>query len=116
MNPDTSVTPGRFAATDLDCLLTLAMPNALQDEVLDLLLQQTDLVPGCSVLQGHGMGPQAPLNTAMERVQGRAQRVFVQIVLRSPDVAPLLTRLREAVPSPLVVYWAVPLQAFGSLA
>jgi len=115
MNQD-STTPaeGPWAA-DMDCLLTLAMPLALEEEMLDLLRQHTDLVPGFSVIQGHGIGVHAPLTTAMEQVQGRARRVFVHMVMRRRDVEPLVARLREVLQSPQVFYWAVPLQAFGRL-
>lgn len=115
MNQD-PITPaeGPWAA-DMDCLLTLAMPLALEEEMLDLLRQQQDLVPGFSVVRGHGIGPHAPLTTAMEQVQGRARRVFVYMLMHSRDVTPLVARLREVLQSPQVFYWAVPLQTFGRL-
>lgn len=100
----------------VDCLFTLVLPRALEEELLDLLRQQSDLVPGFSVLHGEGVGQQAPLTTAMEQVQGRARRVFVQIAMRSEHVAPLVERLRAAMRAPQVSYWVVPLQAFGRLA
>lgn len=116
MNQDSSTpTEGPWAA-DIDCLLTLAMPLALEEEMLDLLRQHADLVSGFSVIQGHGIGIHAPLTTAMEQVQGRARRVFVHMVMRSGDVAPLVARLREVLQSSQVFYWAVPLQTFGRLA
>lgn len=101
---------------DMDCLLTLVLPRALEQDVLDLLHQQPDLVPGFSVIHGHGIGVHAPLTTAMEQVQGRARRVFVHMAMRSGDVAPLVARLREVLQSPQVFYWAVPLQSCGRLA
>jgi len=116
MTQDTNLSAENPWAVGIDCLLTLALPLALEEEVLDLLRQQKDLVPGFSVTQGHGIGGHAPLTTAMEQVQGRARRVFVHMVMRSDDVAPLVARLREVLPSPQVFYWAVPLQAFGRLA
>lgn len=100
----------------VDCLFTLVLPRALEEELLDLLRQQSDLVPGFSVLHGDGVGSQAPLTTAMEQVQGRARRVFIQIAMRSDDVAPLVERLRTAMRAPQVSYWVVPLQTFGRLA
>lgn len=100
----------------VDCLFTLVLPRALEEELLDLLRQQSDLVPGFSVLHGDGIGSQAPLTTTMEQVQGRARRVFIQIAMRSDDVALLVARLREAMRAPQVSYWVVPLQTFGRLA
>jgi len=116
MNQDANFPAEGPWAAGMDCLLTLALPLALEEEMLDLLRQHTDLVPGFSVIQGHGIGGHAPLTTAMEQVQGRARRVFVHMAMRSGDVAPLVARLREVLQSPQVFYWAVPLQAFGRLA
>jgi hypothetical protein len=99
-----------------DCLLTLALPLALEEEMLDLLRQHPDLVPGFSVVQGHGIGADATLTTMMERVEGRARRVFVSAVMHGRDVAPLVAHLREAFSSPEVFYWVLPLQEFGRLA
>jgi hypothetical protein len=100
----------------LDCLLTVALPRALEEEFLDLLRQHADLVPGFSVLQGHGLGADATLSTAMERVEGRARRVFVSMVMRQAQVPPLIAHLKAAFHSPEVFYWAVPVLASGRLA
>lgn len=100
----------------MDCLLTVALPSALEEELLDLLRAQVDLVSGFTVLHGYGLGAQVALNTVMERVEGRARRVLVQLLLRAGDVEPLIARLRAALRSPHVFYWAVPLQVCGRLA
>lgn len=103
------------SATGMNCLFTLALPRALEDEVLDLLREQRDLVPGFSVVHGQGVGSGASLSTAMEQVQGRARRVLVYAVMREADVAPLVQRLGQALKSPGVFYWAAPLLASGRL-
>ena len=100
----------------MNCLLTLALPLALEEEVLDWLREQADLVPGFSVLQGQGLGVGAALVSTMERVQGRARRVFVQAVMHEADVAPLVARLAGQIQSPQVFYWATPLLSSGRLA
>jgi hypothetical protein len=104
------------AEAALDCLLTVALPRALEEEFLDLLRQHADLVPGFSVLQGHGLGADATLSTAMERVEGRARRVFVSMVLRQDQMPHLIAHLRAAFRSPEVFYWAVPVLECGRLA
>lgn len=103
-------------APESHCLLTLALPLALEEELLDLLRQHRELVPDFSVVHGHGIGSDAPLTTMMERVEGRARRVFIYMAMRRADVPTLVARLREAFQSPEVFYWAVPLQEFGRLA
>lgn len=107
-----STTPSAGGA---NCLLTVALPRALEDEVLDLLRDNADLVPGFSVVDAHGIGSGASLSTAMEQVQGRARRVLVYAVMRHGDVELLVQRLGATLKSPGVFYWAVPLLASGRL-
>ena len=104
------------ALTTPDCLLTLAVPAALEEDVLDLLRTLPHMAPGFTLVAAQGMGAHIHLASSMEQVQGRARRVFIQIAMRSDDVAPLVERLRTAMQAPQVSYWAVPLQAFGRLA
>lgn len=99
----------------VNCLFTLALPLALEEEVLDLLREQRDLVPGFSVVHGQGVGSGASLSTAMEQVQGRARRVLVYAVMREADVLVLVQRLGQTLRSPSVFYWAAPLLASGRL-
>lgn len=106
--------PSRIPSGDgMNCLLTLALPLALEDEVLDLLRAHRELVPGFSVVHGQGLGSGASLSTAMEEVQGRARRVLVYAVMRDTDVATLVQRLGATLKSPGVFYWVVPLLASG---
>jgi len=99
-----------------DCLLTLVVPTALEDDVTDWLQAQTDLVQGLSLLNGQGLGPHTTLNTALERVQGRAHRTLVQLALGQPQAQALVARLRQAWPVAEITYWVSPLLAFGRLA
>jgi hypothetical protein len=108
--------PNPVDTQSADCLLTLALPLALEEEMLDLLRQHPGLVPGFSVVHGYGLGADATLTTMMERVQGRARRVFVAMAMRSHDVPVLINHLRQALSAPEVFYWSVPLLASGSLA
>lgn len=102
-------------APEPDCLLTLVLPVALEDDVLDWLQAQADLVPGLSLLHGQGLGPHTTLATALERVQGRARRALVQIALGQADAQVLVQRLRQTWPVSEITYWVSPLLAFGRL-
>lgn len=115
MNQDQRIAAALASPVDMDCLLTLALPLALEEELLDLLRQHPTLVPGFSVLHGQGLGADATLGTLMERVEGRARRVFVSMALQRTDVPVLIAHLRAVVRSPEVFYWAVPLLACGRL-
>lgn len=97
------------------CLLTIALPVSLEEEVLDLLRSQRDLVTGFTVVPGHGVGQDAPLTTMMERVEGRARRALVYLVMRTADVDILASRMGTTIQSKEVFYWAVPLVSSGRL-
>jgi len=96
-----------------DCLLTLAVPQALEEEILDALLALPALAPGFTVVRGQGIGGHVELASTMEQVQGRARRVLVQVAMEQAQVQPLIDTLRAALPSPQVAYWVVPLLTFG---
>ena len=96
-----------------DCLLTLAVPQALEEEILDLLWAHPEMVPGFTVLHGQGMGAHVALTSSMEQVQGRARRVFVQVALAQARVPALIEILQQALENPRITYWVVPLLAFG---
>ena len=98
-----------------DGLLTLAVPDALEDEMLDILRTLPELVPGFTLVKAHGLGTHVDLDSSMEQVQGRARRVMVQMALQQAHLPALMDVLNEALPSPQVTYWVVPLLAFGSL-
>jgi hypothetical protein len=108
-NP-TAVAPSRAQP---DCLLTLAVPQALEEEILDALLALPALAPGFTVLRGQGIGGHVELTSAMEQVQGRARRVMVQVAMVQSHVPQLVDALRAVLPSPQIVYWVVPLLVFG---
>ena len=96
-----------------DCLLTLAVPQALEEEILDLLWAHPEMVSGFTLLHGQGMGTHVALASAMEQVQGRARQVFVQVALTRAQAHALLRALHEALPRARMAYWIVPLLDFG---
>lgn len=98
-----------------DCLLTLALPQSLEEELLDTLMTLSDRVPGFTLQHGHGLGRHIELASAMEQVQGRARRSIVQVAMQHSHVSGLLDRLRATMPSPQIAYWVTPLLAFGRL-
>lgn len=96
-----------------DCLLTLAIPHALQEEMLDSLIQHPELAPGFTVLQAQGMGTHVALANPMEQVLGRARRVLVQVALQRARLPELIAALRRDLENPRIRYWVTPLLEFG---
>lgn len=109
----TTLTTEMLPRAQPDCLLTLAVPQALEEEILDALLSLPALAPGFTALRGQGIGAHVELASAMEQVQGRARRVVVQVAMEQSRVPQLIDTLRTVLPSPQIVYWVVPLLNYG---
>jgi Protein of unknown function (DUF3240) len=98
-----------------DCVLTLAIPDHLEEEMLDVLVTHEDLVSGFSVHAAEGVGSGASLHTALEKVRGRARRRMITLLLRQEQAQVLIDRLRQQVPGKDVIWWTTPLTGFGGL-
>ncbi len=99
--------------SELACLY-VAFPVALEEDILDLGHAVPDL-PGLTVIDASGYGAGARLQTVEETVRGRARRRLL-IAVASPDVLErFLAALRDALPTPDVAWWSVPVAAFGRL-
>lgn len=98
-----------------DCALTLALPAALEEEVLDLLLAHPEWVSGFSLTRGEGFGVGAKLRSSMEQVRGRAQRVLIMLLIVDAHRELLIESLRTQFPSSEVAWWTTPVLAFGRL-
>ncbi|MDD0811090.1 DUF3240 family protein [Curvibacter sp. RS43] len=107
------------APTAALCLLTLSLPPALEESLLDALqtLPALGPTPGpFTVWQGQLLGPGVALLSAMEQVQGRAKRSLVQLPLPPADVPAVVQALRDTLRHPDVHWWSTPVLAHGSLA
>ncbi len=99
-----------------DCLLTLALPADLEEEVLDHLSAHPEWVSGFSVVHAEGFGAGARLRTSMEQVRGRSRRRLVQLLIRQEQVQPLVDSLRSSFSTPEMAWWAAPISGFGRFA
>jgi hypothetical protein len=101
--------------TNHDALLTLAIPAALEEALIDFLLLHPEWASSFSVVDADGMGQGASLLSAMEKVQGRCRRKLVLIVAVEAHLHLLIHALRQEIHNPEVAYWIMPLSAFGRL-
>lgn len=99
-----------------DCLLNLAFPAELEEEVIDLLRGLPDMVYGFTLLPAEGFGAGTPMHTAMERVRGRARRRLLQVLLPGEQAEALLEVLRRRLPSREIAWWTIAVSAFGRFA
>lgn len=66
-----------------DCVFTLALPQALEEEALDLLLAHPEWVPGFTVSAAEGFGRHVQLPTVMEQIsQGGIDREARYVLLQ----------------------------------
>lgn len=101
--------------TIADCLLILAVPSALEDEVLDLLSARPECADGVMVMRGNAAGGGVPLNTTIEQVRGRAARVFIQIEIGREAAGTLVDALTDELARARIRWWLVPLLASGRI-
>jgi hypothetical protein len=99
-----------------DCVLTLVFPAAIEEELLDHLLEHQEWVTGFTSARAEGQGQAVRLHGSAEQVRGRSRRVQVQIVMNREDAQALVTHLKESLPNPEIAYWMVPLIEFGRFA
>ena len=102
-------------SANYNALLTLAIPSALEDDVLNFLLQHPRWASGFSMVDAVGMGQGASLVSAMEKVQGRARRTLVQIAGVDADLRELVGALGQEIRNREVAWWIAPISAFGRL-
>jgi phosphoenolpyruvate synthase/pyruvate phosphate dikinase len=99
-----------------ECSLTIVFPKALEEELIDYLLEQPEWVRGFTISQVEGKGTAVRLSGVVEEVRGRARRVQVQTILDCEDAHALIARLKELLPNPEVAYWVSPILEFGRFA
>jgi hypothetical protein len=97
----------------LDCSLTLVFPKALEEELIDSLLERPEWVRGFTISQVEGKGQVVRLSGVVEEVRGRARRVQIQTVLNCEDARALISHLKALLPNPEVAYWLSPIIEFG---
>ncbi len=98
-----------------DCLLIIALPAAVEEEMLDHLSSHPEWVSGFSITHAEGIGSGARLRSTLEQVRGRAKRRMIQVLLRQQHLEPLLEGLRTAFSSGEIAWWTLPILGFGRL-
>jgi hypothetical protein len=100
----------------IDCCLTLVAPIALEEALVDHLLEHPEWVSGYTITPAEGRGRAMHLHGEAEHVSGRSRRVVIETVLARADANALLLHLREALHHPEVAWWLSPVLEFGRFA
>lgn len=98
------------------CLLTLALPTALEEQVVDFLLEHPEWAPGFTACRSEGHGQGVKLRGALEEVRGRSRRVEIQVVMSREDAGAMISYLKKRFPVKEIFYWVVPVLDSGRLA
>jgi hypothetical protein len=99
-----------------DCQLTIALPAALEAELLDLLRTHDEWVKGFSITHAEGFGTGAQRLSTIEQVMGRSRRRLVQILMQREFVEPLRAAVAERFKTPEMAWWLTPVIDFGHFA
>jgi hypothetical protein len=94
--------------------LTLLVPRALEDRVVDWLLAQDDSDIEFSVHAVAARGPLVHLAVNEERVQGYADRVELKLIIEREQLEPLLAEACSLLAGADGGYWVLPVERFAA--
>ncbi|HEX5392021.1 MAG TPA: DUF3240 family protein [Rhodocyclaceae bacterium] len=96
-------------------LLTLVVPHAVEDVVLDVLLAHPDTVHGFTTTCGEGHGDGVELLAPVEQVRGSSRRMCIRIVGARETADATVALLREHLSGANLFYWIVPVLEAGRI-
>lgn len=99
----------------LDCCLTLIAPKALEENMLDLLLEHETLAGGFTTSEVEGHGRNVTYQSSAEKVRGRAHQVEMKIIMQHADAQTLLQDIKQALPGSNILYCITPVIESGSI-
>lgn len=98
-----------------DISLTLVFPEAIEEQIVDLLLDHDNIVAQFNSVHVDAHGSALAAASVAEQVRGRSWRSQCRLLMRRDDLPILLAALEAALPRAGITYWAVPLLVFGRL-
>lgn len=99
-----------------NCCLTIVFPAALEENIIDHLLEHPELASGFTTVEVEGHGQGSVYRSTSEQVRGRARRVKMEVVMEREDAQSIVAHLKESLPSREVAYWIAPIFEFGRFA
>jgi hypothetical protein len=97
--------------------LTLLLPQALAEEVVDLVLLQIPILGGgpFTTLTVDGHGTPGDLSNVHEQVRGRAARTRIDLLMKDANTAVLLIdSLRVKLSDAAIDWWLIPVLDCGT--
>lgn len=104
-----------MSAHSPDVCLTLVIPPALEDALVDFLLARSETVGHFTSGPVDAHGGDISYGSTAEQVRGRARRLRLQALMVNADVHRLLDELRTQLPGADIYFWTAPLLQAGRL-
>jgi nitrogen regulatory protein PII len=95
--------------------LTLVCPREIRPQLADALDAIEPPLPGYTVVDASGHGPEATLVSAAERVQGAMRSAMFILVLPKVEVQRVLDAVAQTCRRPQIAFWTEPVEDFGRL-
>ncbi len=103
-----------MAATTDQVLFVISIPPALEDQLIDWLLER-DGAAGFTSWPSSGHSSDAARLSTSEKVSGKQRRLTFEVQLPAERLSTFTAGLRESFGGADVHYWVVPLLDAGSL-
>ena len=97
-----------------NCCLTLIVPTALEEDMVDLLLEHEALTRGFITSEVEGHGRNVTYQSSAEKVRGRTRQAEMKIIMYHADAQTLLRDIKQVLPRANIVYYMTPVTEFGS--
>lgn len=98
------------------CKLTLVYPLAVEDQIVELMLETVPPIGGFTTLRAEGHGHDFADASLGERVRGRISRGMLVAVMARARADQLLAEVEAKTPLRHLAYWLEPVIAFGRMA
>ena len=96
-----------------DCCLTIVLPQSLEEDFVDHLLEHPEWVGGFVIARVDGSGQSVQLRGLGEMVRGRSRRLQLQIVMPRAHAAALIDSHTQLFGGPGIFWWITPVLDSG---
>lgn len=97
------------------CKLSIVAPRDIRPVIADALDDLEPALPGYTVVDAHGHGPDVSLATAAEKVRGAMRAAMFILILPQARVEGVLTQLAQRCQRRQIAFWTEPVSDFGRL-
>lgn len=97
------------------CKLTLVYPIAVEDRIVELLMESDPPVRGFTTWAAEGHGHDFAQASLQERVRGRVARGVLVAVMMRDRAERLLSEIEQKAPLNHLAFWLEPILGFGRM-